>query len=165
MMQNPISRPMRRKPSCWEDHVRVALLTATRFSMGSPLRFRGTVTPRIATVVVLAAASACSTTSPAKDASPDRADSSAAPLHVAVEAGASMDASVRAGPASCRTDADCRTFSSYCREAPCVCRVLAKDAPDPPCGKPNVACFADPCMRKTAACQDGRCALVMAPSR
>jgi hypothetical protein len=66
------------------------------------------------------------------------------------------------------SDADCRTYSSYCREAPCVCRVLGKDAPNPQCAggtAASVSCFVDPCMRKAAACQDGRCVLVVGQAR
>jgi hypothetical protein len=66
------------------------------------------------------------------------------------------------GPSACSSDDDCRTWSSYCHEAPCVCRVLAKSEPEARCsGAGNVNCFADPCMNKTAACQEGRCVLVM----
>jgi hypothetical protein len=62
----------------------------------------------------------------------------------------------------CTTDADCRTWASYCAETPCVCVVLAKSEADPRCSaQGNVSCFADPCMKKTAACQGGRCELVI----
>src|SRR5262245_10710785 len=82
------------------------------------------------------------------------------------EAGAKDDAGTAtvgapAGSApSCATDTDCRTISSYCVEAPCVCRALAKGEGDPQCAN-KVACFADPCMKKGAACQNGHCELVV----
>lgn len=89
-----------------------------------------------------------SPSSPAKDSPRERVD--AAP---------STSATAAAG---CTADADCRTWSSYCQEAPCVCRVLAANEAEPRCsGGGNVACFVDPCMNKAAACQDGRCVLVM----
>ena len=72
-------------------------------------------------------------------------------------------ASAKAPPAgkACASDADCRTWSSYCAEAPCACRVLTKSEGDPKClgAGPKVNCFADPCMNKTARCQSGACAL------
>jgi len=47
-----------------------------------------------------------------------------------------------------------------------VCRVYARGEGEPRCsGAGNVNCFADPCMKKAAACQDGRCVLVMGSSR
>jgi hypothetical protein len=63
--------------------------------------------------------------------------------------------------ATCATDGDCRTFSSYCAEAPCGCRAIAKSAPDPRCATGTVSCFVDPCASKAAACQGGHCELVM----
>ena len=67
---------------------------------------------------------------------------------------------------ACKTDADCRTWSSYCKESPCSCRVIGKTEADPSCASPgHVACVVDPCMRKAAACQSGRCQLVMAESK
>jgi hypothetical protein len=66
------------------------------------------------------------------------------------------------GGAACTTDADCRTFGSYCADAPCTCKALAKSAPDPACSGTKVECFAAPCMGKAAACQGGRCELVLA---
>jgi len=72
-------------------------------------------------------------------------------------------ASAKAPPAgkACTSDADCRTWSSYCAEAPCACRVLTKSEGDPKClgAGPKVNCFADPCMNKTARCQSGACVL------
>jgi len=64
---------------------------------------------------------------------------------------------------SCATDDDCRTFSSYCAEAPCACRVVSARDPAPKClgasPSTNVRCFADPCMNKAARCQSGACVL------
>jgi hypothetical protein len=74
-------------------------------------------------------------------------------------------ASSGAAPPSqaCASDEDCRTWSSYCAEAPCVCRVFTKTEPQLACASANtVTCFVDPCMKKAAACQGGRCVLVMA---
>jgi len=67
-----------------------------------------------------------------------------------------------AAPAvQCASDADCRTFSSYCEESPCACQVLGKADADPKCGGTPVKCFVNPCARKTAACQSGKCELVV----
>jgi hypothetical protein len=63
---------------------------------------------------------------------------------------------------ACTGDSDCRTLASYCAGAPCVCRVLAAADPAPACTA-TVTCFADPCMKKAAACQEGRCVLVPGP--
>jgi hypothetical protein len=64
---------------------------------------------------------------------------------------------------ACASDEDCRTWSSYCAEAPCVCRVFAKTEAEPACTSTHtVTCFVDPCMKKAGACQGGRCVLVMA---
>lgn len=113
----------------------------------------------VSVAVFLVASASCNTTgspatgSPAKDAQREKT----------ADSGASLAASEAApGPSACTSDDDCRTWSSYCHEAPCVCRVLAKNDPDLRCsGAGNVSCFADPCMNKTAACQEGRCVLVM----
>ncbi|MBX3225201.1 MAG: hypothetical protein KF795_32090 [Labilithrix sp.] len=106
---------------------------------------------------------ACNTASPAKDAPHERSAEAGAPLVEGQGAGADGGAGPgRPARAACSADADCRTWSSYCHDAPCVCRALAKDEPDPRCSGPgNVACFADPCMNKAGACQEGRCVLVM----
>lgn len=74
-------------------------------------------------------------------------------------------ASTAAPAAACTSDADCRTWSSYCQEAPCACRVLGKSEAEPACAGAPVSCFADPCMKKAAACQSGRCELVTAETR
>lgn len=67
-----------------------------------------------------------------------------------------------ASSGSCTKDDDCRTFASYCAEAPCACRVLSAGDPAPRClgaAASNVRCFADPCMSKAARCQSGACVL------
>ena len=80
-------------------------------------------------------------------------DASIAPTSTATTVGA-------AGGIACKKDSDCRTFSSYCAESPCACRVLLASSPDPKClGATKVNCFADPCMKKAANCQSGACAL------
>jgi hypothetical protein len=63
----------------------------------------------------------------------------------------------------CKSDADCRMYTSYCSEAPCVCRVFTKGEPDPHCTG-NVRCFANPCLKKAARCQSGACVLTQASS-
>ncbi len=132
---------------------------------------------RIFGVAVLLGAAACNPSrpsSPAEDADRGRIDAgAAAPTSTsAVTAAPSASAAPSTGTttgtaaAACKADADCATWSSYCQEAPCVCRVYGKDEKQPQCaGSGNVACFADPCMNKTAACQDGRCVLVMGSPR
>ncbi|MBX3187003.1 MAG: hypothetical protein KF819_08310 [Labilithrix sp.] len=79
------------------------------------------------------------------------APSSAAPVPAAASA------AVKAG--ACASDGDCRTWSSYCPDAPCACRVLGGADGDPKCAGPKVSCFVDPCMNKEAHCQDGACVL------
>ncbi len=56
---------------------------------------------------------------------------------------------------TCKTDADCRTFSDYCTG--CDCRALANSASAPVCDGPGVRCFADPCMQKVAVCENSAC--------
>lgn len=122
---------------------------------------------RIVAAVAVIAAAACNTASPAKDAPYERAAEAGAALAPGSSAAPSGSVAERAseGPpvgAACAADADCQTWSSYCQDAPCVCRVFGKDEPPPRCrGVGNVTCFADPCMNKTAACQEHRCVLVM----
>lgn len=70
-------------------------------------------------------------------------------------------AAATGAPPSCSSDADCRTFASYCADAPCACKALAKSSPDPACVGTKVECFAAPCMGKAAACQAGHCELVL----
>lgn len=64
-----------------------------------------------------------------------------------------------AGSMACTSDADCRTYSSYCGEAPCACLPLGKSASNPRCSGPAVNCFVDPCRKKIALCKAGSCVL------
>ncbi|MBX3259276.1 MAG: hypothetical protein KF782_06255 [Labilithrix sp.] len=122
-------------------------------------------------LATVAAAAACNTASPAKDAPHERAAEAGAPLvegaGTSPGAAAGGSAAPTAPPsAACSADDDCLTWSSYCQDAPCVCRVFAKDEPQPRCrGAGTVTCFADPCMNKAAACQERRCVLVMGATR
>lgn len=103
-----------------------------------------------ATATATATPAASATATPAASATPS---GSAAPSAVA---------SAKApGGKVCTSDAECRTWSSYCAEAPCACRVLTKSEGDPKClgAGPKVNCFADPCMNKAARCQSGACVL------
>jgi hypothetical protein len=116
------------------------------------------VTVFLAACLSLLACNSDGARGPAKDASlaapgaPDAATSAPAP-------------SSGGAPAACTTDGDCRTWSSYCAEAPCVCRAVAKSEGEPHCASPTpVSCFVDPCMKRAAACQGGRCELVMGAS-
>jgi len=75
-------------------------------------------------------------------------------------AAASSISAAEAGAGACASDDDCRTWSSYCSEAPCGCRVVAKGEAEPKClGPSTVRCFANPCMGKAARCQNGACVL------
>lgn len=86
------------------------------------------------------------------------ASASTAPVRTAVDGGAPE---LR----RCATDDDCRAVASYCAEAPCGCLALSRTDPPPQCASPNVVrCFADPCMRKGAQCQDQRCVIVKQPA-
>lgn len=58
---------------------------------------------------------------------------------------------------TCKADADCRLFANYCDG--CGCQALSSSNPDPFCSGTTVACFAYPCMNKTAVCQGGTCKL------
>jgi hypothetical protein len=61
---------------------------------------------------------------------------------------------------ACATDADCHTWSSYCGEAPCACRVFGRADAEPRClSASKVQCLVDPCQHKLAACQSGACVL------
>lgn len=61
-------------------------------------------------------------------------------------------------PAACSKNDDCSLMSSYCSDLPCACVPYLTSAGAPKCNQPNgVQCFADPCQRKSAACQDGKC--------
>jgi hypothetical protein len=57
----------------------------------------------------------------------------------------------------CKDHGDCRAFSDYCTG--CDCRPLHKNDETPTCAGPRVRCFADPCLKKVAACSSGRCVL------
>jgi hypothetical protein len=96
---------------------------------------------------------------------PAPAGASASPsAHASALPSASPSAAPAASGSKCSADADCRTWSSYCQEAPCACRVLASSEPDPKClgtGATKVRCFADPCLRKVASCQSGACVLTV----
>jgi hypothetical protein len=109
---------------------------------------------RVFAVVVVMA---CNNPSPPKEA-PHDAKTDAA---VAVASSTTVTPATTPAPAGCTTDADCRTWSSYCKDAPCGCRVFAKTESDPQCKAGTVTCFADPCMKKKAACQEGHCALII----
>jgi hypothetical protein len=63
-------------------------------------------------------------------------------------------------PAACASDADCRLFADMCTA--CDCRALGRKDSDPTCAGPGVRCFADPCLKKKAACQKERCVVVSA---
>lgn len=129
----------------------------------------------VGSLVVIAALaralSACNT-SPAREPAKDEGAGTGAAASAALSASvpgasaatpsaapSSAGARPAAGPGACASDADCRTFSSYCTDAPCACRVLAQGAADPRCAGSSVSCFVDPCMNKTARCQGGACVL------
>ena len=97
--------------------------------------------------LVLAGVTACSPARDAKEA-PPRAEP------------AVPDAGPPSRAVACASDRDCRVQSSYCSDAPCSCSAVGRAAPDRRCS--DVACLVDPCARKTAACQAGRCELVTA---
>jgi hypothetical protein len=78
----------------------------------------------------------------------------------APSAAPSASASSAPPPASttCTNDGDCSTFSSYCGDLPCACLPYLTTGGAPKCNQPNaVKCFVDPCQRKAAACQEGKC--------
>jgi len=58
------------------------------------------------------------------------------------------------GPA-CETDADCVTFSSYCKG--CGCLALKKGTKPPKCPSKPVNCLVDPCRGRSVSCQAGQC--------
>jgi len=130
------------------------------------------LSPRFLLLASLALAVACNT--PPKDPPRDGADGPIAPVRPATTASGTASAATPTPPATasaapvasgrpsgCSSDADCRTFSSYCAEAPCACRVLTKNEGDPRClgSGVRVSCFVDPCMKKAAHCQSGACVL------
>jgi hypothetical protein len=97
--------------------------------------------------------SACSTKSTAP---PAPAPTSSAPV-VASSAPAPAPAT------SCASDSDCSKLSSYCGDLPCACIPYLTSGGAPKCNQPNaVKCLVDPCQRKTAACQDGKCVITAA---
>ena len=133
---------------------------------------------RMKTLAPLLCFAALACNAPPKDPLRDGADAggvptatSAAPVAVPTIAADSGHASATpssvgsstppAKPAACASDADCRTYSSYCQEAPCACRALGKNEGDPKClgSGPKVNCFVNPCVRKAAHCQSGACVL------
>lgn len=80
------------------------------------------------------------------------------PLHDA-GAGGATDGRTTSG-SSCRTDADCRLFDDYC--SGCDCRALLQSEPDPRCSGRGVTCLRQPCADRSAACDQGRCTVVVA---
>jgi len=65
------------------------------------------------------------------------------------------DDGVSAG--TCETDADCRAVPNYCET--CACLALSAKDEEPVCKRPPVRCFADPCLRRQAYCDQGTCRL------
>ena len=64
----------------------------------------------------------------------------------------------------CTTDADCHLAADYC--GGCDCRALGSKVGLPACQAAPVACFAYPCMQKTAVCvPNGQCSVAAAPTR
>jgi hypothetical protein len=57
----------------------------------------------------------------------------------------------------CGSANDCKLFSSYCQQNPCVCIPLPKNQPNPSCMGKMVTCFVDPCLNKMPACDAGTC--------
>ena len=86
------------------------------------------------------------------DAASTAASATAAPSATAVASATTV--------AGCKSDGDCTTHASYCAEAPCACQAMMNTEDTRACTGGRVSCFADPCMRKAAACQNGSCVLV-----
>jgi hypothetical protein len=83
----------------------------------------------------------------------------------AQSATASAAPTTSAAGARCTKDADCSLMSSYCSDLPCACLPYVTSAGAPKCNQPNaVKCLVDPCQRKSAACQDGKCVVTAAGS-
>jgi hypothetical protein len=61
----------------------------------------------------------------------------------------------------CSKDADCSLSADYCKG--CDCRALGPKESLPACAGPGVRCFADPCMKKVAVCNVGRCEVSAKP--
>jgi hypothetical protein len=57
----------------------------------------------------------------------------------------------------CQNANDCKLFSSYCSTDPCKCIPLEKKQPNPVCNGMKVTCFVDPCLNKSAFCNNGTC--------
>jgi hypothetical protein len=117
---------------------------------------------RTLTFVLLLAAVACAnkTSPPARESNAAPAQGSEASAGGSPAAGTGGTASTGSGGtagagATCANDGDCRLFSDYCTG--CDCRALARKDSDPTCAGPGVRCLVDPCQRKKAACQKGRC--------
>ena len=68
---------------------------------------------------------------------------------------------VSAGDASVTcSGGGCRTFSSYCdgtKLRSCVCYALHAGELNPTCDGQMTTCIVDPCLGKTAVCEDGGC--------
>jgi hypothetical protein len=60
-------------------------------------------------------------------------------------------------PSGCQNASDCRLYSSYCTTAPCQCIPLGAHDVDPPCVTGQQACIVDPCLNKTAVCNNNVC--------
>jgi hypothetical protein len=102
---------------------------------------------------------ACSTTSTPVSAPPAPTPSASTTASPSVTASAAVSASGPA-PATCSSDGDCSKFSSYCGDLPCACVPYLTSGGAPKCNQPSsVKCFVDPCLKKTAACQDGKCVI------
>src|SRR5205085_8060475 len=94
--------------------------------------------------------SACSTKSTAP---PAPAPTSSSPPAASVASSAPAPTMT-----TCSSDGDCSKLSSYCGDLPCACVPYLTSAGAPKCNQPNaVKCLVDPCQRKSAACQDGKC--------
>ncbi|MDB4940991.1 MAG: hypothetical protein JWP97_525 [Labilithrix sp.] len=146
------------------------------------MKLSGTLFSALVSLASLGPVLACTTTPPP---APPRDDTAVPPLvpvpappvatasapdAAAAAAAAPGDGGADGGPvgtaatksSACTTDADCRTFASYCSESPCSCRVLTKSDPDPTCvgAGAKVQCFVSPCMKKVAHCESNVCVLV-----
>ena len=106
-----------------------------------------------------------STTETTAETAPDSGTpetSGDAPVDVPLdtEKDAKADALKDTPSGGCTSDADCRTFSSYCDGTIlkiCTCYAFLKAAKDPVCDGKVGTCFVDPCLSKTAWCSAGNC--------
>ena len=114
-----------------------------------------------AEVPVGTGAASATATPPVPSPGPTAAPTAAPTVTATASAAPSASTKPATTGKGCTSDAECRTWSSYCAEAPCACRVLAKSEGDPKCAGsgPKVNCFADPCLNKAARCQSGACVL------